>query len=131
MVTSSPWATFTASPTSASHSVTATTPTAVSSTHVKSRVCEPSPKITGARPAAKRPTNFGITSALLPAACSRGPYELNGRITGTGRREVRMHACEHTSPYALLAPYTVVGMSGCVSGMGSSTAEPYDSDVET
>src|SRR5207248_234148 len=65
--------------------VTATTPTAVSSTQVKSRVCAPSPKTTGRSPAARRPTNFGITSALLPVACSRGPYELNGRITVTGR----------------------------------------------
>jgi len=51
----------------------ATMPRAVSSTQVKSLVCEPSPKMTGGRPARSLVANFGITSALVPVACERGP----------------------------------------------------------
>jgi hypothetical protein len=69
-------------------------PRAVSSTQVKSRVCEPSPKMTGGKPARIRVANFGITSALVPLACDRGPYALNGRTTVTGRPYARMQACE-------------------------------------
>ena len=73
MLTPDPWAMLTASPTSSSRAAAATIPAAVSSTQVKSRVWVPSPKITGRSPALIRETNFGITSALVPSACSRGP----------------------------------------------------------
>ena len=82
---------LTASPTSSSDSVAATIPRAVSSTQVKSRVCEPVSEDHGRqRRQGSASANLGITSALVPSACERGPYELNGRITVTGRPYARM-----------------------------------------
>ena len=52
---------------------------------MKSRVWLPSPKITGGIPFVSLLTNLGITSALVPEECSRGPYALKGRTTVTGR----------------------------------------------
>src|SRR5690349_16712393 len=97
-------------------------------TNVKSRVCSPSPKMSGDSFAIADTMNFGTTAAYCEFGSCLGPKILKYRNATASTANEAANARQYSSPASFVTAYGDNGFGTIPSCFGSSVVFPYADD---